>query len=59
MHPLLQLGGQRVESFQVRLSGAYVVAQEERGVKLLLCWRKMDLVLLGGREQQLTCGKEK
>ena len=48
-----------MEGFQVRLSGAYVAAQEERGMKLLLCWRKIDLVLLGGREQPLTCGKEK
>ena len=59
MCPPLQLGGQSVESFQMRLCGTYVVAQEEICVKLLLCWRKMDLVLLGGREQQLTCGKEK
>lgn len=48
-----------MESFQMRLCGAYVAAQEEICVKLLLCWRKMDLVLLGGREQQWTCGKEK
>ena len=50
MCPLFQLGGQSAESFQMRLCGTYVVAQEEICVKLLLCWRKMDLVLLGGRE---------